>query len=79
MLHNGPYTKIMEVNGAESDLNCRDPVQGISEKNFSTWPKDSSCDILAKNMTALCSCLKNLLEAKVKSFVLIAFAKEISK
>jgi hypothetical protein len=28
------------------------------------WPRNSSCDVLVKNMAAFCHCLKNLPEAK---------------
>ena len=36
------------------------PAQEISEeKNISKWPRDHSYDILAKNVAALCTCLKN--------------------
>lgn len=42
-------------------------------------PRDFSCDILVKNVDALCPCLKNLPEVKVKSFRLIALAKELSQ
>jgi hypothetical protein len=50
---------------AQSDLNCPDLAQEISvEKNFSMWPTDYFCGIL-KNVTAFCSYLKNLPEAKV--------------
>ena len=66
--------------GAESDLNCGGLLaQKVSEKNFSMWPRDCSCDILVKNVAALCSCLKNLSEAKGKRLKLIALTKEISK
>ena len=37
------------------------------------------CDILVKNITALCPCPKILPEAKVKRYGLIVLAKEILK
>lgn len=40
---------------------------------------DHFYDILAKNMTAFCPCPKNLPEAKLKSFVLMALAENISR
>ena len=49
------------------------------EKNFNMWPRDCSCDILVKNVAALCSCLKSLPETKVKRFKLLTLTKEISK
>ena len=42
------------------------------------WPQDHFCDILNKAVV-LCPCPKGLSEAKVKSFRLIPFTKEISK
>ena len=64
----------------ESDLNCGILAVEVSEeKNFNMWPRDCSCDILVKNVAALCSCLKSLPEAKEKRFILIALAKEVSK
>ena len=42
-------------------------------------PRHLSCDILVKNVVVFCPCLKNLPEAKVKSFGLIPLAEEISK
>ena len=59
---------------------CRPWTQEVSvEKNFSMWPRDCSCDILVKNVTAFCPCLKCLPEAKVKRFQLIALTKEASE
>ena len=41
----------MKDSGAESDLNCRGPVQEISEeKNIIIWPKDLSDEMLVKNV-----------------------------
>lgn len=70
----------MDDCGAESDLNCGFLAHEVSEKkNFSMWPIDCSCDILAKNVPAFCPFLKFLPEAKIKHFGLIALANEISK
>jgi hypothetical protein len=69
----------MENFVAESNLNCADQAQEVSEKNFSTWPKACFCGILAKNVAAFCPCLKSLPEAKMKRFILIALTKEVSK
>jgi hypothetical protein len=51
----------------------------LVEKNVNMCPRNSSYNILAKNLTALYPCLKNLPEAKVKNFRLSLLAKEISK
>jgi len=41
----------MEDSGTEGDLNSGDPGQEVSEeKNLSMWPRDCSCDSLAKNV-----------------------------
>ena len=62
----GHTSMIREDRGAESDLNCGCLDQEVSEeKNVSMWPRDCSCDILVKNVAALCLCLENLLEARV--------------
>ena len=53
----------MEYIGAEGDFNSG----------------DCSCDVLVKNVAALCSCLKSLPKAKVKRFILIALTKEVLK
>ena len=42
-------------------------------------PRDLSCGSLVKKVGVFCPCLKNLPEAKVKSFGLIPLAEEISK
>ena len=59
----------MEGSDAESDLNwLGDVAQEVSEENnFSILPRNHTCDILAKNMTAFYPCLKSVPEAKVKS------------
>lgn len=45
--------------GAEGDLNCGVPAQDVAEaKTISMWPRDHSCDILAKKVAAFCSCPK---------------------
>ena len=54
-------------------------AQDISEENFSMLPRDSSSDILVKNVAAFCPCPKSLPEAKVKRFRLIALTKKVSK
>jgi hypothetical protein len=38
---------------AESDFNCADLAQEVSEeKNFNMWPRDCFCRILVKNVVA---------------------------
>lgn len=55
----GHPSRSME-NGAEGDLSCGRLDQEVREqKNVSMWPKDWSCEILLKNMTAFCLCPKN--------------------
>lgn len=59
------------------DLNYRSPTQDVSEQeNSSVWPKDYSHDILAKNVTAFCFCLRNLLQTKLKSFGLLVLTEK---
>jgi hypothetical protein len=43
----------MEYFVAESNLNCADLSQDISEENFSVWYRDCLCGILVKNVAAL--------------------------
>ena len=50
------------------------PAQEVSKGNDIG---DHYCDILAKNVITFCLCLKYLLEAKLKSFGLMAPAEEI--
>jgi hypothetical protein len=65
----------MEVSDAEGDLNYGGVAQEVSEKkNFSMWPRDCSCDILAKNVAAFYPCPKEkkiLPEAKSKNYFII--------
>jgi hypothetical protein len=42
-------------------------------------PRDSSYDIVLKNVAVFCHCPRILPEAKVKRFPLIALEKEVSK
>ena len=65
----GHTIKSME---AEGDLNCGSLAQEVSEeKDCSMLPRDLSCDILVKNVSAFPPCLKSLPEAKVKRFRLL--------
>ena len=66
--------------GVKTYLNCGGLAQEFSEEgNINMWPKEWSCDILGKILSAFCPCPKSLPEAKVKSFGLIPLAEEISK
>lgn len=56
----------MVDSGTKSDLNCGGLTQEVSEENFCMLPRNHSCDILMKNVSAFYLCLKNLSEAKVK-------------
>ena len=62
----------MEDNDVDSDLKCRSLALEISE-NFHI------CDILVKNVAALCPCLKSQPGAKVKRFRSIPLIKKVSK
>ena len=48
-------------------------------KFFQELPGDHPYHILAKNLAAFFPCPKNLPEAKLKSFGLVALAEEISR
>ena len=76
----GHNIRNMECSGTESNEDHDSPAQDVSEKKrIRKFPRDCSCDILVKNVTTFCSCLKNLPEAKLKTFGLIALAEEISR
>ena len=47
--------------------------------NFSKWPRDCSCDILAKNVVTFCLYPKILPEAKMKSFGVMVLAEKTSR
>jgi len=54
----GHTSRNMEDSSDEGDLKHGGQAQEVSEeKNFSMWPRYHSCDILAKNVFALCPCL----------------------
>jgi hypothetical protein len=76
----GHPIRIMEDSGAESYMNSKDILAlYVSEKNFSIWPRDSSCDILVKNVVAFCPYPRTQPEAKLKRFIrLIALTKIVS-
>ena len=59
----------MENSGAECDLNYGDltPRGFQRTRMLGLWPRDCSCEVLAKNLTAFYPCLKCLLEAKVNT------------
>ena len=56
----GHTNRNTEENSAKSHLKCRGLAQEVSEeKNFSMLLRDCSCNILVKNVTAYCPCLKS--------------------
>lgn len=44
---------MLQINAVYGSL-----AQGISEKDISKWPREYFCDILTKNVAALCLSLK---------------------
>ena len=66
----------IEDSGAKGGLNWIGLLaQGVSMEKYVAC----FCDILVKNMAALCYCPKNLSEAKVKKLRLIALTNEVSR
>ena len=64
----GNTSRSVENSGAEADLNYGGLAQEVSEEKFSMWwLRDHSYNILVNNVPAVCPCLKNLPEAKLKS------------
>ena len=49
---NGPSSRNMEEFVAESNLNCEDLAQEVSEENFSMQHRGCFCSILVKNVAA---------------------------
>ena len=43
-------SKSMDDNGADSDLNCQELAQEVSENNFSMLLSNRFCDILVKDV-----------------------------
>jgi len=64
---------------AKGNLNCAGLTQEVSEENISMWHRNCFCGILVKNVATFCPYLKSLPEDKVKRFILIELAKEVSK
>jgi hypothetical protein len=59
-------SRSLEDSSTENNVNSGGLAQEVSEGNFiSNVVKDHSCDILAKNVTAFCSCPKNLTRVKL--------------
>ena len=56
----------MEASVVEGDLNCGGLAEEISEEKIIMWPRDCSCDIFMKNVTAFYYCPKNLPKDKLK-------------
>ena len=72
---NETLSRNMEDVVAVSNLNCEDLAHDISEMLH----RDCFCSILLKSVTAFFPCLKSLLVAKVKRFILILLTKEVSQ
>ena len=70
----GHTSRSMEDSGAEGDLNCGGLAQEVSEENFNMLPRDHSCEILVKNVAALCPCPK-----RKRIFKTIFFSKTTFK
>lgn len=49
---NGHFSTNTEDNGVDNDLKCQELDQKISEKNFSIFPRNNSCDILVKELVS---------------------------
>ena len=77
----GHPSRSIEDRGTKCEsMNYVELAQEYSEgKNFSVLPRNHSCDILVKEMTAFCPCPKSLPEGNMKNFGLIPLAEEISK
>lgn len=59
----------MEGNGAEENMNCGGPIPKVSEgKNINMWPQGTLVIFFVKYLAALCPCLKNRSEFKLKIF-----------
>lgn len=64
----GHPSRNLEDNGAEGNVDCAGPAQGVSEGNkMSNRARDHSCATVAKNV-AFSPCLKTLPDAKLRSF-----------
>lgn len=49
---NGHFSTNTEDNGVDNDLKCQELDQKISEKNFSIFSRNNSCDILVKELVS---------------------------
>ena len=57
----GHTSKNIEANDSECDLmNCEALDQEVTEKSFSRFPRNHSCDILVKIVAAFWLCQKKL-------------------
>lgn len=75
----GSPRRSLEDSTVESNMNCSRSAKAVSEGRNT---REHSCDTLAENVAAFCSCQKkkNLLEAKSnKSDGLMSLAEEISR
>lgn len=63
---------------AKGNVDSDSPAQEVPErKNVGEWPKDHYCDILIRNVAAICPCPQP--EAKLKNSGLMELAGEISR
>ena len=70
----------MEDNGINGNVDCESPSQEILEgKNISKQPKCHFYDIRQRMWLLIVLVLKNLPEAKVRTFRLMGLAEEISR
>lgn len=69
----------MKGRGPENKADYEYPVQEVSEKSINKRPRDHPCDIGKGCDYFFCPHPKNLPEAKLKSFGLMALAEEISR
>lgn len=70
----------VEDSGAKSNVGFDGLAQEVLEENISKRPRDCSCDILENGAVVFCSAPeKNLPEAKLKNFGLMALAEKISR
>ena len=72
----GNTTRNIEDSGTESNVDYDSPAQEVSE-NIITWPRDHSCEILAKNVAVFAFFRK--ICPKFKTLRLMALAEEISR
>lgn len=69
----------MDTRSANDHVGCSGTAQGVPErKNTFDWPRYYSSDILTDDVSPFHPCSKNLPEAKLKGFGLMALKEEVS-